>query len=126
MADIEGLWKITEMNAMDMNFRQTWKSVADLDSDPDVPAMQKVMAKALYLFRKDGTFLQLMRKEFDEDGEFEKYNDDLVIGKTGGWKEEDGKMFIAGEENGEPEWSEIVPSGDGLEIFGFFRISRAD
>ena len=122
--DIVGLWRIAEMNAMDMSFKQTWKKVEELDSDPDVPMMQKVMAKAEFLFEQDGTYLQLMPKAVvGDDGE--AYDDDHVIGHRGKWKEKDGKIFAASEENGEDEWSEAVPTEDGFEVFGFFRIVKA-
>ena len=122
--DIVGLWRIAELNAMDMSFNQTWKKVEGLDSDPDVPMMQKMMAKTTFVFKEDGTFLQLAPKEM-AGGEGEPYDDDHVIGHKSEWKEEGGKLLIASEENGEYEWSEVVPAGDGFEIFGFFRIVKA-
>ena len=122
--DIVGLWRIAEINAMDMSFKQTWKKAEDLDSDPGVPMMQKMMAKAKYMFEQDGTLLQLMSKDIvGEDGE--AYDDDHIIGHRSKWKEENGKILVATEENGEDEWSEAVPTEDGFEIFGFFRIVKA-
>ncbi len=121
---IIGLWKITDMNAMDMSFKQTWRKIDELLADDGVHPMQKIMAQAVYLFREDGKALQLMPKEA-VGGEGEPYDDKYVIGMQTDWKEEGGKLFIAAEENGEPDWQELVPEGDGYVMFNMFKIVKA-
>ena len=121
---IIGLWKITDLNAMDKNFKQTWRSVDELLGDDSVHPMQKVMAHAMYLFNEDGKALQLMPKEIvGDDGE--PYDDKYVIGRIADWKDEGGKLFIAAEENGEPDWQELIPEGDSYIIFNMFKIAKA-
>ncbi len=56
--DIVGLWDICEVNAFDTDFNQVWRSVKDLEADPEVPPMQKIMAKQRFMFEPDGRFLQ--------------------------------------------------------------------
>lgn len=118
--DIIGMWKIAEVNAMGNDFKQTWKTVDELNADENVHPMQKVMAKAAYLFEQDGTFKQLMPKEIaGDDGE--PYDDNFVVGHVGNWKEENGKFFTEGDDG----WQEAVPTENGFEVFGFFRIVKA-
>ncbi|MBO5575877.1 MAG: hypothetical protein J5956_06210 [Ruminococcus sp.] len=118
--DIQGLWIISEVNAIGMDFEQTWRTVADLEADANVPPMQKTMAQGVYLFEDDGTFKQLMPKAIvGDDGE--PYDDKFVIGHVGKWKEEDGKIFTEGDDG----WQEAVPTDNGFEVFGFFRIVKA-
>lgn len=121
--DILGMWKIDEVNAIDMSFKQTWKSVEELESDPDVPPMQKMMARTAFFFEPDGRLLQLMPSDLAE-GEGERFDDAYVIGKSVKWKEEGGKLFASSEENGEDVWSEVVPLDGRIELYGFFRLSK--
>ena len=58
-------------------------------------------------------------------GEGEPYDDKYVIGMQTDWKEEGGKLFIAAEENGEPDWQELVPEDDGYVMFNMFKIAKA-
>ena len=121
---ITGLWKITDINAMDKSFKQTWHTVEDVLADENIHPMQKVMAQAMYLFRGDGKCLQLMPKEIvGDDGD--SYDEKYVIGRTADWKEEGGKLFIAAEENGENDWQEIVPDGESFIVFNMFKIAKA-
>ncbi|MBR4226475.1 MAG: hypothetical protein IKR86_06870 [Candidatus Methanomethylophilaceae archaeon] len=120
MTDILGQWKISEMNAMDMSFKQTWMTIEELDSSESVPEMQKMMAKAAYRFEPDGRFLQLMPKEAGPLEGCEEYDERYFVGHVGGWKQEDGKYLVEYDDG----WSEAVPCGDGFELFGFFRIVR--
>ena len=122
--DIIGFWKITDINAFDKSFKQTWRTVEDVLADESVHPMQKVMAQGMYLFREDGKCLQLMPKEL-VGGEGEPYDDKLVIGKEDDWKEEGGKLFIAAVEDGENDWQEAVPDGGGYVIFNMFKITKA-
>ncbi|MBE6521413.1 MAG: hypothetical protein E7Z68_10040 [Thermoplasmata archaeon] len=119
---IEGLWKVGEINALDSDFNQAWRSVEGLDADEGVPPMQKAMARVKFLFEQGGRYLQLLPKDL---GPGEGYDDDHVIGRVGSWKTEDGKVFVDTEENGEQAWTEAVPVGDEFEVFGFFRLVRA-
>ncbi|MBR4696914.1 MAG: hypothetical protein IKP18_00495 [Candidatus Methanomethylophilaceae archaeon] len=119
---IEGLWKISEINALDSDFNQAWRSAEGLDADEGVSPMQKAMARSMFLFEQGGRYLQLLPKDL---GPGEVYDDDHVIGRVGSWKTEDGKVFVDTEENGAQVWSEAVPFGDGFEVFGFFRLVRA-
>ena len=48
--DIIGMWKIAEVNVMGQDFKQTWRTVEDVNADASVNPMQKVMAQAVYLF----------------------------------------------------------------------------
>ena len=125
MESIIGLWKIVEVNVMDMEFNQTWRSVEDLTADEAVHPMQKAMAQAKFLFREDGKALQLMPKALDTRGEHEAYDDSYVIGRETDWKEDGGKRYLSTVENGNVVWQEIVPSGDGYVIFDMFKIVRA-
>ncbi len=118
--DIVGMWKIAEVNAMDKNFKQSWKTVGDMAADPEINPMQKAMAQAVYLFEADGTFKQLMPKEI-AGGEGEPYDDKYVVGHVGKWKEENGKIFTESDDG----WDEAVPTDNGFEVFGFFRIVKA-
>ena len=118
--DILGMWKIAEVNVMDENFKQTWKTAEQVAADDSIHPMQKTMAQGVYLFEQDGTFKQLMPKAIvGDDGE--PYDDKFVIGHVGKWKEEDGKIFTEGDEG----WQEAVPTDNGFEVFGFFRITKA-
>ena len=85
--DIIGMWKIAEVNVMGQDFKQTWRTVEDVNADASVNPMQKVMAQAVYLFEQDGTFKQLMPKEI-AGGEGEPYDDKYVVGHVGKWKED--------------------------------------
>ena len=89
-------------------------------ADPEINPMQKAMAQAVYLFEADGSFRQLMPKEI-AGGEGEAYDDKFVVGHVGKWKEEDGKLFTDGDDG----WQEAVPTANGFEVFGFFRIVKA-
>ncbi|MBQ8120412.1 MAG: hypothetical protein IJ172_06525 [Ruminococcus sp.] len=117
--DILGMWKIAEVNAIDMNFKQTWKTVEELTADENIPPMQKQMAQSVYLFEADGTLKQLMPKEL-AGGEGEPYDDKYVVGHVCGWKEEDGKLMVEGEDG----WEEAPATADGFEVFSFFRIVK--
>ncbi|MBR4628626.1 MAG: hypothetical protein IKO47_13205 [Ruminococcus sp.] len=123
--DVSGMWKIVEINAMDQDFKQTWKKVAEIADDPTVSDLQKMMTKSLYVFEEGGRFLQLFPKEFNDDPEAKDYDDRFVLGHEGKWKLEDGKLYAEGDD--EDEWTEFIPVGDDgtLEIFGFFRIAKA-
>ena len=118
--DILGMWKIAEVNVMDENFKQTWKTVQQVAEDDSIHPMQKTMAQGVYLFEQDGTFKQLMPKEIVGDNG-ELFDDKYVVGHVGKWKEEDGKIFTEGDEG----WQEAVPTDNGFEVFGFFRIVKA-
>ena len=118
--DILGMWKIAEVNVMDKNFKQTWKTAEQVAADDSIHPMQKVMAQGVYLFEQDGTFKQLMPKEI-VGGEGELFDDKYVVGHVGKWKEEDGKIFTEGDDG----WQEAVPTDNGFEVFGFFRIVKA-
>ncbi len=120
--DILGMWKIDEINAIDMSFKQTWKSVSELESDAGIPDMQKTMAKSAFVFEQGGRLLQLMPAGLA--GEGERFDDDYAVVHEGKWKEEDGKIFASSEENGEDVWSEVVPLDGRIEVFGFFRLSK--
>jgi hypothetical protein len=122
--DIAGLWKIKEINAFGMDFKQTWKETEGLDSDEGVPEMQKIMAKTMYQFEQGGRYVTILPKEAAEDGGSGEYDKNHVIGSVGSWKEEGGRIFVSTEENGELVWNEAVPWGDGLELLGFFRIEK--
>ena len=122
--DIVGLWDICEVNAFDSDFNQVWRSVKDLEEDPEVPPMQKIMAKQRFMFEPDGRFLQLLPKGSSPSDGFESYDDAHVISHVGHWKSEGGKIFVGSEQNGEQLWSEAVPVGDGFETLDFFRIIR--
>ena len=118
--DIIGMWKIAEVNVMGQDFKQTWRTVEDVNADASVNPMQKVMAQAVYLFEADGTFKQLMPKEV-AGGDGEPYDDKYVVGHVGKWKEENGKLFTESDDG----WDEAVPTDNGFEVFGFFRIVKA-
>ena len=45
--DIVGMWKIAEVNAMDKNFKQSWKTVGEMAADPEINPMQKAMAQMM-------------------------------------------------------------------------------
>ena len=122
--DLTGLWKIAEINALDKNFKQTWKATEGLDADDSVSEMQKTMAKTLYLFKEEGRFITIIPKNAVKDEGFEEYDEEHFIASAGEWKEEDGKTFVSTEENGEIEWTEAIPRDTKFEIFGFFRIER--
>ena len=117
--DILGMWKIAQVNVMDKDFKQTWKTAEQVAADDSIHPMQKVMAQAAYLFEQDGTFKQLMPKAIVGD-EGEPYDDKFVIGHVGKWKEEDGKIFTEGDDG----WEEAAPTAGGFEVFHFFRIVK--
>lgn len=117
--DIIGMWKIAEVNVMDNDFKQTWKTVDELNADENVHPMQKIMAQAAYLFEQDGTFKQLMPKEA-AGGEGEPYDDNFVVGHVGKWKEEDGKLMVEGEDG----FEQAPATDNGFEVFHFFRIVK--
>lgn len=117
--DIIGMWKIAEVNVMGKDFKQTWRTVEDVNADADVNPMQKVMAQAVYLFEQDGTFKQLMPKEI-AGGDGEPYDDKYVVGHVGGWKEEDGKLLVETDDG----FEEAPATDNGFELFHFFRIVK--
>ena len=119
--NITGLWKITEVNVFDQNLKQTWLTVEAIKKDTAINPMQKAMAQAVYLFEADGQFKQLLPKEIAGD-EGEPYDDKYVLGRVAGWKEENGKLFVEGEDG----WEEAAPTDSGFEIYSFFRIVKAD
>ncbi|MBR6101375.1 MAG: hypothetical protein IKP95_03015 [Ruminococcus sp.] len=121
--DIIGKWKIAEANVFDKNFKQTWKTAEEIQSDPGVNPMQKAMSRGVYAFEEDGTLLSLFPKDMN-DGSMEAYDDEFIIGNKSKWKEEDGKLFTATEENGELEWNEAVPTDNGFELLRFHRIVK--
>ena len=125
--DILGKWIITEVNAFDKSFKQTWRAASDLIADSEANPMQKAMAQSVFVFEADGTFKQLMPKELDADGEYPAYDDDSFIAKTSKWKEDNGKLFVAAEENGQDDWQEVqmLQDSESLVIFGFFKIVKA-
>ena len=123
--DIQGLWIISEVNAIGMNFEQTWRTVADLEADANVPPMQKMMAKTAYYFDQGGKLTTLIPKELDRNGECETFDDSYVVSHETSWKQENGKLFVAAQENGDDGWQEAVPTDNGFEVFGFFRIVKA-
>lgn len=118
--DIIGMWKIAEVNVMDENFKQTWKNAEQVAADDSIHPMQKTMAQCVYLFEADGTLKQLMPKEL-AGGEGEPYDDKYVVGHVCGWKEEDGKLMVEGDDG----WEEAPATADGFEVFSFFRIVKA-
>ena len=120
--DVIGLWRIVEINAMDMSFKQSWRSVDDLDG---VPEMQRMMAKAAFMFEEGGRLLQLLPKEMDVDGGHEAYDDAYVVGQANGWKEEGGRLMVSNMDDSEEVWTEAVQAGDMIEVYGFFRLSKA-
>ena len=124
---IAGKWIITDVNAFDKDFRQTWRTAADLIADSEANPMQKAMAQSVFVFDENGEFKQLIPKELDADSEYAAYDDSYAVAKKSKWKEESGKLFVAAEENGEDDWQEIVkaPDGEKLVIFGFFKIAKA-
>ena len=121
--NITGLWKVTGVCVFDENFTQSWRTAEDVLSDDSVNPMQKAFARAAYQFREDGTLLSLMPKEL-ADGMGEDFDDTYVIARKTKWKEEDGRFYIAAEENGEDDWQEMLPAGEDFEVFGYQRISR--
>lgn len=121
--DIIGFWRICAVNVFDQDFNQTWRTAEDILADSSVSPMQKAFAQGAYQFEADGTLLSLMPKQFAEP-DSEPFNDEFIIAKRTQWKEENGTLYAAAEENGEPDWQEMVPAGDGFELFGFQRISR--
>lgn len=123
--ELTGLWKIAEVCVFGSDFSQKWMTVEEMDADASVNMMQKVMAKTMFDFKDDGTVLALMPKEFDKDNEFGEYDDKYGVSNTFKWKSEDGKLYIAARENGEDDWQELVPNGEGFEAFGYQRITRA-
>ena len=122
--EIIGKWKVAEANVMDMKFKQTWRLVEDMLADASVNPMQKAMARTVYQFNEDGTALQLAPKELDEGGEYEAFDDSYVIGNSTHWKEENGRLYIAAEENGEDDWIEMIPDGKFLTLFNMHRIAK--
>ena len=118
--NITGLWKITEENVFDQNLKQTWLTVEAIKKDTAINPMQKAMAQAVYLFEADRQFKQLLPKEF-AGGEGEPYDDKYVLGRVAAWKEENGKLFVEGEDG----WEEAAPTDNGFEIYSFFRIVKA-
>ena len=123
--DITGMWKISEVKVFGKDFKQSWKATADILADESISPMQKVFAQSSYKFEEDGTALSLMPKAIVPAGEGEAYGDEYVIAKKTQWKEENGKLFIAAEENGEADWQEMTPAGEGFEVFGYQRIVKA-
>ena len=121
---VTGLWKVSEVNVYDEDFNQSWKTTEEITADENIGPMQKAMARAAYLFEEDGTLLSLMPKEI-AGGEGEAYDDNYVIAKKTAWKEQEGRLYAAAEENGSQDWQEIVQVNDALELFGFQRIVRA-
>ena len=71
-----GRWKISEINAIGMDFSQTWKSTDGLDDDPEVPEMQKTMAKTQYVFEDGGRYVSILLKDLAGDGDYEEYDED--------------------------------------------------
>ncbi len=122
---IVGKWKITDANVFDMSFKQSWRKVADVLADENVHPMQKGMARAVYVFGEDGKALMLIPKGIAPAGEAESYDDDYDLMKASEWKEEGGKLYIAAFENGNTEWNEIVPDGDGFILFDMHRVEKA-
>lgn len=123
--DITGMWKVSEVNVFDKDFKQTWRTSADILADGSINPMQKLFAQTCYKFEEDGTAVSLMPKALVPAGEAEAYDDEYVLAKKTQWKEENGKLFIAAEENGEADWQEMTPAGEGFEIFGYQRIVKA-
>ena len=128
--NITGLWKVSEINVVKVNredhsITRTWRTSEDIAADGSVNPMQKGFAQSAYKFEEDGTALSLMPKAVVPEGEGEAYDADFVIAKRTQWKEEDSRFYIAAEENGEPDWQEMIPAGDGFEVFGYQRIVRA-
>jgi hypothetical protein len=124
---IAGKWIISEVNAFDKNFKQTWRAAGDVIADSGASPMQRAMAQSVFVFEEDGGFKQLVPKELDAGGEYPAYDDSCVIAKVSKWKEENGKLFVAAEEDGQDDWQEIqsLPDGSGFIIFGFFKIVKA-
>ena len=127
---IIGLWKVKELNVVEVNkethsITRTWRTSEDIAADGSVNPMQKAFAQSAYKFEEDGTVLSLMPKAIVPEGEGEAYDDEFVIAKRTQWKEENGKLFLAAEENGELDWQEMIPAGDGFEVLGYQRIQRA-
>ena len=122
---IIGLWKVSEVNAFDKNFKQSWRTVEDIAADPAVNPMQKAFSQAAYKFEEDGTLYSLMPKALVPAGEGEPYDDDYVIAKKTRWKEENGTFFAAAEDDGELDWQKMSPTDNGFEIFGYQRIVKA-
>ena len=124
---IVGKWIITEINAFDKSFKQTWRTVSDLLADSDANPMQKAMAQSVFVFEEDGAFRQLMPVEIGADSGFPAYDDKFVIAKTSKWKEENGKLFVAAEEDGQDDWQEVqtLQDGESCIIFDFFKIAKA-
>ena len=112
------------MNTFDSDFNQVWMGVKDIEGNPEVPTMQKIMAKQRFMFEAGGRFLQLIPKESSPSKGFESYDDEHLISHVGQWKTEDGRIFVDEKENGEQVWSEAVPTENGFEVFGFFRLIR--
>ena len=127
---LSGMWKITAMSVVevdpqDHSISKTWRGSEDIIGDERIHPMQRLFAQGVYKFEEDGTAYSLMPKALVPAGEGEAYNDEYVIAQKTQWKEEDGKLYIAALENGEPDWQEMIPAGEGFEIFGYQRIARA-
>lgn len=121
--NITGTWKVTEVCVFGEDFSQSWRTAEDILADSTVSPLQKAFAMAAYQFEDDGTALSLMPKEVT-GGEGEPFDDTYVIAQRTKWKEENGSLFIAALENGEDDWQEMLPAGEGFEVFGYQRISR--
>lgn len=122
--EISGLWKIGAVCVFGKDLSQKWMTSEEIEADASVNMMQKVMAKIVYDFREDGTVLALMPKEYDADNEFGEYDDKYGVSHSFKWKEENGRLMIAAEENGEDDWSEMEPVEGGYEVFSYQRITR--
>jgi len=122
---IIGKWKVTEANVFDKSFKYTWRKAEDVLTDESITPFQKVFARSVYVFEEDGRALTLLPKDLIPADEAEgAYDKDFVITHTGQWKEENGKFFIATEENGNTEWNEIVPDGGSYIILNMHRIEK--
>lgn len=128
--ELIGMWKVSEMNVVEVNketrsITRSWRTAEDIAADAGINPMQKIFAQSFYKFEEDGTAFSLMPKELVPAGEGEPYDDSFVVAKKTQWKEEGGKLFIAAEEDGGLDWQEMLPAENGYEVFGYQRIVKA-
>ena len=122
--DIKGLWKISEINAFDADFNQTWYKVQDLLANESVNEQQKVMANASYFFGDDGIVLILFPKSYQKMGQDAQiFRNEYIIAKKNKWKEDGGK-FLINTQDSDDRWEELIPTDDGFELFGYQRIVK--
>ncbi|MBR6872636.1 MAG: hypothetical protein IKN17_03905 [Ruminococcus sp.] len=133
--NVVGLWKIAKADKFDPSVLGLVEAdVEDILADPEFSEEDKSLYLAKILFTEDGQILTLMdipedmpKEELDElvaSGEFELYEDKLVIEKKQ-WKEENGVIKFDSGEKGEvlgeavDPWREIPETEYGIKYANF-------